>query len=277
MWECPPRRIDAEGEPTQHQSGSWTPSGSITCASLLFTATSLAEPLFLQTRPRAGSQPVGTVLSQGPVVDPLGVIAACGPNDSARSHQDVVVDVKRGLLHHGLEAGERRDPPVGVVAAQRRGRVELSDEGVGKAGRHGIEGCESAVCTEVGVVEHLRLDEQPVLAHAPDPVEGEHRVPEVVDHAEEQHEIKLSERLGRKVVDVTDDIRNLRVQKPARDRESGLIRSDVVERQNVGSAPLELEREETVASPDIQGAQAAAVGRDGRWASTAGVSFSLPV
>ena len=84
----------------------------------------------------------------------------------------------------------------------------------------------------------------------------------MINDPKKQDAIELSESLASKIVDVVNLIRYARVEKSACDGEPRLGRRDIVQGEHIRATPLKLEREETVAGPDVEYPEPSAVGRN---------------
>ena len=207
-------------------------------------------------RRTAARLPDGRLL-QAPVVDRGVVDRLARVEDPARAADRLARDRESRRPQHPARAGRVRRPVVGVVAVERVLRIELHEAQVGQRGIDVRERAKATVADEQRVVEQLRLEHEDGVgvADVPDAVQRQQRVAQVIEQAEEQHEVEGSVALGGEVVDVPDVEVDVRSEQLARDRKAGLGGIHVVDRDDLGSAPFQLEGEVAVARADVEHSQ----------------------
>jgi hypothetical protein len=103
----------------------------------------------------------------------------------------------------------------------------------------------------------VAFDEHIARAHGAQAIERQQRIPEVVEHAEEQHHVERAVALRRQRVDASLLVRHTAAEQLARDREPLAVDGRHVERQHLaGPAALGFEAEESVPGADVEHSQA---------------------
>ena len=109
----------------------------------------------------------------------------------------------------------------------------------------------------------MGLDDQQAVAHARDALEREPRVLEVVEHAEEEHDVEAADRRGRDLLEL--ELPVLHAEPSARRASRSRLRAEAARppgglapgrpvdgEHPLGAAPLGLEGEEPVPGPDVE-------------------------
>ena len=112
------------------------------------------------------------------------------------------------------------------------------------------EGYTSPVTHHEFLVEHLRLEKHVPSAHAPQLLERQELMAQVIEHAQEEDDVERAVNGRVDVEDRRDSVLDLRLLQLVRDSEGAVIDRMTVGRQDaIGAAPLGLEREEAVYGP----------------------------
>src|SRR5262249_37330646 len=112
------------------------------------------------------------------------------------------------------------------------------------------------------VIDHVRFDSHLRACNGPQIVERDEEMSEVIEHAEQQHEVELAAKL----TDVELVNRHVQIPDPTSQKTLGecetmeIFRHDI-DRHHVGATPLALKCEKSVVGPDVEHAQAGHVCR----------------
>ena len=149
------------------------------------------------------------------------------------------------VAQHGVQSRDVRRPPVRRIVVQLAAAVE----------RHRRPADADHV--------HDGFEEEALPRDRGDALEGQERMAQMIEDAEEKHDVELADALGREIHDVDVDILDLRAERLARQLESrlrapaGAVPREVVGGNDArGAAALGLEGEEAIPRADVEDRQA---------------------